>query len=171
MPEPKSTMEMFAEQGPQGPLADADSKSDGTITPKLDKGKEREHASPEKIQTDLPALSVTTHLVLGGASVSAVDRSALLFRAQQEIGLRTFKVPVLGEYEHCFTGEEFVVWLKDNLDGLKGSLDNAEEAARALTEEYNAVRKIGEIGNKFEALPNTFYQFRPKVRRLGTHFE
>ena len=156
---------MFAGQGPQGPAVDADGKSDGTITPKLDKGKEREHASPEKIQTDLPALSVTTHLVLGGASVSAVDMSALLFRAQQEIGLRSVKVPVLGEYEHCFTGEEFVVWLKDNLDGLRGSLDNAVEAAKALTEEYNAVRKIGELGNKFEDSPNAFYQFRPKVKR------
>lgn len=184
MPEPKDTAEMFAEQnrqlyGEKGEGAE-DGKSDGTATPTatVDKGKGKEIVSdspqtlsPAQQNAGLPALSVSipdnpkpsTDIKFGEASLPATDVSALLFRAQQEIGVRTVKFTLLGEYEHCFTGEEFVVWLKMNVKELQGILDFAEEAAVALTEEYGALRRIGELGNKFENSPNAFYQFRPKV--------
>lgn len=185
MPEPKNTMEMFAEQKrqmygetkPEGEAAD-DGKSDGTATPTatLDKGKGKEIVSdsptalsPAQAKTNLPELSVSipekpsTDIKFGEATLPAEDVSALLFRAQQEIGVRSVRFTLLGEYEHCFTGEEFVVWLKTNVKELQGILDFAEAAAVALTEEYGVLRRIGELGNKFENSPTAFYQFRPKA--------
>lgn len=159
-------------------LADGpdDGASDGTVTPKLEKGKGKaaEHTSPqamspvEKPELGLtiptaPAVTVTTHIVLGGVTFGASEVSALLFKAQSEMAVRNVKVTLFGEYDHCFSGEEFVVWLKMSVEGFKGSLDLAEEAARTLTEEYQALRRIGELGNKFDNLPSVFYQFRPKV--------
>ncbi|KAG8979804.1 hypothetical protein FRB90_007907, partial [Tulasnella sp. 427] len=189
MPDPKDTMEMFAEQNRQmfgekkeGEAAD-DGKSDGTATPTatVDKGKGKEIVSdsptalsPAQQKTGLPELNVkipenpkpSTDIKFGEATLPATDVSTLLFRAQQEIAVRTVKYTLLGEYDHCFTGEEFVVWLKENIKELQGILDFAEEAAVALTEEYGALRRIGELGNKFENSPKAFYQFRPKAFNL-----
>ncbi|KAG8916646.1 hypothetical protein FRC01_002944, partial [Tulasnella sp. 417] len=176
MPEPKDTMEMFAEQNRQ---------SDGTATPTatLDKGKGKEIVSdsptalsPAQKNANLPELSVTipkpsTDIKFGEASLPASEVSALLFRAQQEIGVRTVKFTLLGEYEHCFTGEEFVVWLKTNVKELQGILDFAEAAAVALTQEHGVLRRIGELGNKFENSPKAFYQFRPKAFNLKSALE
>lgn len=72
MPEPKNTMEMFADQNAQlhgEPTGADDAKSDGTATPtsgKVDKGKGKEVVSdsptalsPAKGLNDLPVLSVS----------------------------------------------------------------------------------------------------------------
>lgn len=74
------------------------------------------------------------------------------------------RFPLLGEYPDCFTGEEFVAWLNENVQGFGGSLDRAEDAAKELTERDNLLRRIGEFGNQFEHSDEAFYQFRPKVR-------
>lgn len=89
--------------------------------------------------------------------------SQLLLRAQAELPLKPVRVPLLGEYQDTFTGEEFVAWLKDNISGFGGNLDRAEDAARQLTERDNLLRRIGELGNQFEHSDDAFYQFRPKV--------
>ncbi|KAG8861445.1 hypothetical protein FRB96_002894 [Tulasnella sp. 330] len=172
MAEPKSTLQMLAD-GPD------DGASDGTVTPKLDKGKSKgaEHMSPQAMSPigapelgitipAAPSVTVTTHIVLGGVTFGASEVSALLFKAQSEMAVRNVRVTLFGEYEHCFSGEEFVVWLKMNVEGFKGSLDLAEEAARTLTDDYQALRRIGELGNKFDNSPNVFYQFRPKAFNL-----
>ncbi|KAG9037564.1 hypothetical protein FRB95_005146 [Tulasnella sp. JGI-2019a] len=175
MAEPKNTLQMLGDSTDDG-------TSDGTATPKLDKGKGKaaDHASPEVMSPvvdqgpknlaitipSAPSVMVTTHIVLGGVTLAASEVSALLFKAQSEMTVRNVKVTLFGEYDHCFSGEEFVVWLKMSVDGFKGSLDLAEEAARTLTEEYQALRRIGELGNKFDNSPSVFYQFRPKAFNL-----
>lgn len=89
--------------------------------------------------------------------------SALLKRAAAELELRPLRVPLLGEYQDCFNGEDFVAWLNVSVPSFGGNLDTAEEAARELTEKYNLLRRIGELGNSFEHSDDAFYQFRPKV--------
>ncbi|KAG8899596.1 hypothetical protein FRB99_006560 [Tulasnella sp. 403] len=184
MASPKNTLDSLAaekaeaEKRLQG--ANEDGQSDGTITPKLDKGKGKEVTDSPNAMSPVdapkqqevlsvkipPPVTVTTHIVLGGVSLPASDISALLFRAQNEMAVRTVKFTLLGEYEHCFSGEEFVDWLKVNVEGLHGNLDLATEAAKTLTEEYNALRRVGELGNKFDNSPSAYYQFRPKAFNL-----
>ena len=73
---------------------------------------------------------------------------------------------MLGEYQECFSGEEFASWLNDNVKAFQGNLDHAEVAARVLTEKYNLLRRIGELGNDFENADDAFYQFRPRAFSL-----
>src|ERR1700722_15005770 len=103
-------------------------------------------------------------ILLAGLSLPPSAVSQLLVRASEELPLRSVRFPLLGEYQDCFTGEEFVTWLKENVHGFGGSLDRAEDAARDLTERENLLRRIGEFGNEFEPADDAFYQFRPKVR-------
>jgi Domain found in Dishevelled, Egl-10, and Pleckstrin (DEP) len=101
--------------------------------------------------------------MLAGLSLSPSAVSQLLTRAASELPLRPVRFPLLGEYQGCFTGEEFVVWLQQNVEGFGGSLDRAEEAARDLAEREGLLRRLGEFGNQFEHSDDAFYQFRPKV--------
>jgi len=80
--------------------------------------------------------------------------------------LQPIRFPLVGEYL-CFTGEEFVGWLNQNVEGFDGGVDRAEEAARELTEREGLLRRIGDIGNAFEPVDDAFYQFRPKAFELG----
>lgn len=102
-------------------------------------------------------------ILLAGLSLPPTAVSQLLARAAAELPLRPVRFPLLGEYQDAFNGEEFVTWLKDNVDGFGGSLDRAEEAARDLTERENVLRRLGELGNQFELSEDAFYQFRPRV--------
>jgi hypothetical protein len=102
-------------------------------------------------------------ILLAGLSFTPTALSQLLTRAAAELPLRPVRFPLLGEYQDAFTGEEFVTWLKDNVEGFGGSLDRAEEAAKDLTEVENVLRRLGELGNQFESSDDAFYQFRPKV--------
>ncbi|VDC00964.1 unnamed protein product [Peniophora sp. CBMAI 1063] len=155
---------------------------------KLDKGKERahdEHPIPDESASPLPMspllppkLEVQTPgspmppmppapMLLAGLSVPPSAVSDLLRRAQSELPLRPVRFPLLGEYPDCFTGEEFATWLRDNVDGLGGSWDRAEDAAKDLTEREGLLRRIGEFRNFFEPSDEAFYQFRPKAFELG----
>ncbi|KAJ7760434.1 hypothetical protein B0H16DRAFT_1813870 [Mycena metata] len=102
-------------------------------------------------------------MLLAGLSLPPVAVSQLLTRAAAELPLRPVRFPLLGEYPDCFTGEEFVAWLNENVHGFGGSLDRAEDAAKELTERDNLLRRIGEFGNQFEHSDEAFYQFRPKA--------
>ena len=102
-------------------------------------------------------------MTLAGLAIPPSAVSQLLTRAAREMPLRPVRVPVMGEYPDCFTGEEFVSWLRENVEGLGGSLDRAEDAARDMTERDNLLRRIGEFGNQFALSDDAFYQFRPKV--------
>jgi hypothetical protein len=100
---------------------------------------------------------------LAGLFLPPAAISGLLARAAAELPLRSVRFPLLGEYQDAFTGDEFVTWLKENVPGLGGSLDRAEDAARNLTENEGLLRRLGEFGNLFESSDDAFYQFRPKV--------
>ena len=89
--------------------------------------------------------------------------SALLTRAKAEMPLRPVRFPFLGEYQDCFTGEEFFGWLLDNVPEFQKDLDIVLAAATELTEREDLLRRVGEFGNKFDNADDAFYQFRPKV--------
>lgn len=162
-------------------MSDGDKSPTPTSTPKIDKGKGKavdEHepvmiASPPPMSPLLPPPQLAIEperqpqppapILLAGLSMQPSAISALLLRAKAELPLRAVRFPLLGEYQDCFHGEEFVAWLNLNVQGFGGNLDKAEEAARELTERDNLLRRIGEIGNRFEHSDEAFYQFRPKV--------
>ncbi|KAF9005914.1 hypothetical protein BDQ17DRAFT_1407965 [Cyathus striatus] len=149
--------------------------------PKVDKGKGRalgeipEVASPAPLSPALPPkveIPMSTSpmppmapppILLAGLALPPAAVSQLLARAAAELPLRPVRFPLLGEYQDVFTGEEFVAWLNANVDGLGGSLDRAEDAARDLTERENLLRRLGELGNQFEHSDDAFYQFRSRA--------
>ncbi|TFK51765.1 hypothetical protein OE88DRAFT_1658375 [Heliocybe sulcata] len=106
-------------------------------------------------------------IILAGLSLPPSAISGLLTRSAAELPLRPVRFPILGEYPDCFTGEELVTWLMENVEGFGDSFDKAEDAARELTEREGLLRRIGEFGNTFEASDEAFYQFRPKAFELG----
>jgi hypothetical protein len=177
-------------------LAD-DTPGDGTTQllfaeekegPKVDKGKGKAvegqtdsiiTASPPSLspQPSLETLAIKTSpllvpeppepILLAGLSLPPTAVSELLSRASSELNLRSIRIPILGEYNNCFTGEEFVHWLNKDVQGFGGELDRAEQAARELTEREGLLRRIGDLGNAFEPVDDAFYQFRPKAFELG----
>lgn len=102
-------------------------------------------------------------ILLAGLAMPPSVVSTLMKRAAAELPLRSIRVPLLGEYQDCFSGEEFAAWLNANVPGFGGNLDRAEDAARDLTEREGLLRRIGEFGNTFELSDEAFFQFRPKV--------
>ncbi len=86
-------------------------------------------------------------ILLAGLALAPAAVSQLLARAAAELPLRSVRFPLLGEYNDAFTGEEFVSWLQDNVQGLGGSLDRAEEAAKDLAQREGLLRRLGELGN------------------------
>ncbi len=155
--------------------------------PKVDKGKGKAVAElPDSTITDSPpslspqrspeTLAIKTSpslpeppepILLAGLSLPPTAVSELLSRASSELNLRSIRVPIIGEYNNCFTGEEFVHWLNRNVQGFGGDLDRAEQAAQELTEREGLLRRIGDLGNAFEPVDDAFYQFRPKAFELG----
>ena len=151
---------------------------DSTPNRKLDKGKSKEILTPIG-----PVEPVPPKVILAGVPFPPMTIPELLTRAKAELPLRPIRVPLLGEYEETFTGEDFVTWLKNNVPGFDGSLDRAEVAARELTERDGLLRRVGEFGmlskstvyayptvnmlalagNRFENHPAATFQFRPKV--------
>ncbi|KAF9045812.1 hypothetical protein BDZ89DRAFT_979706 [Hymenopellis radicata] len=148
--------------------------------PKVDKGKGKEvldppvTASPPPMSPLLPPSKAEGRaspmppfpappMLLAGLSLPSSAVSQLLTKAASDLNLRPVRVPLLGEYQDCFTGEEFVAWLNDNVHGFGGSLDRAEDAAKELTERDGLLRRIGEFGNQFEHSDDAFYQFRAKA--------
>ena len=146
-------------------------------TPQLDKGKGRAvdspvQMSPPPLEPSLPARKVSIDplpprppipILLAGIAFSPAALSALLKRAQQELPLRAIRLPIIGEYKDCFTGEELVNWLQKSVEAFGDSSELAEEAAKELTEDEGLLRRIGDLGNAFEPTDDAFYQIRPKV--------
>jgi Domain found in Dishevelled, Egl-10, and Pleckstrin (DEP). len=148
----KAVEELSSSPLPASPLP----ASPPPMSPPLPPSKADHRASPVPPMPPAPML-------LAGLSLPPVAISQLLTRAAAELPLRPVRFPLLGEYQDCFTGEEFVAWLNENVQGFGGSLDRAEDAARDLTERDGLLRRIGEFGNQFEHSDDAFYQFRPKV--------
>ncbi|KZP01697.1 hypothetical protein CALVIDRAFT_594393 [Calocera viscosa TUFC12733] len=115
--------------------------------------------TPQKRQNPEPIL-------LAGIALPPVAISALLARARADLPMQTVKIPILGDYEECFSGEDVTKWLRENVEAFGGSLDRAEDAARDLGE-LGVWKRVGSIGNKFEPTKDAFYQFRPKAFTLS----
>jgi len=166
------------EQPPEIVFSHDDKKEeDGDKTPQMDKGKGKAidlpvQMSPPPLSPPLPARKASidplpprplTPILLAGIAFSPAGLSALLKRAQQELPLRSVRLPIVGEYKDCFTGEEFVQWLQKTVEAFGDSSELAEEAAKDLTEDEGLLRRIGDLGNAFEPTEDATYQFRPKV--------
>ncbi|KZS94423.1 hypothetical protein SISNIDRAFT_42434 [Sistotremastrum niveocremeum HHB9708] len=145
-------------------------------TVKLDKGKGKEVVPPENPLPPVPPAKIEIRIPespepeeepspisISGLSFPPSAVIDLLARAREDLRLRPVRFPIIGEYQDCFTGEEFTIWLKESLQGLGGSFARAEDAARDLTETYGALRRVGELGNRFESTTDAWYQLRPKV--------
>lgn len=76
------------------------------------------------------------------------------------------KVPLIGTTPDAHSGEDLVLWFRDNLDELGGSLSRAHELCRQLSEELAVLRLVGEIGNKFFDSSDAFYAWRPEAFHL-----
>ncbi|TFY64373.1 hypothetical protein EVJ58_g2657 [Rhodofomes roseus] len=151
----------------------------------IDKGKGRaieEVATPERMASPppmsppLPPARINTNSVpppppppiaIAGLEMAPTELSDLLKRARDTMPLRPVRFPLIGEYQDCFSGEEFATWLKENVEDFSGSLDHAAFAAKELTEKHNLLRRVGEFGNDFENANDAFYQFRAKAFELG----
>ena len=120
--------------------------SDEKDAPKVDKGKGKAVAgSHDNLISDSPpplspqgspeTLVINTSsspsppeppepIMLAGLSLPPAAISDLLARASSELKLQPIRVPIVGEYL-CFTGEEFVTWLNQNVEGFGGGVDRA----------------------------------------------
>lgn len=163
---------------------DADAEEKGPGTPKVDKGKGRAVdtdteaavlASPPPMETPLPPPRLATNpvppppappILVAGIAFAHQELSALMTRAKAELSLRPVRFPLLGEYQDAFTGEEFTMWLRENVKQLDSDLDRTEEAAKELIERQGLLRRLGELGNEYENADDAFYQFRPKAFNL-----
>ena len=76
------------------------------------------------------------------------------------------KVPLIGTTPDAHSGEDLVLWFRDNLDDLGGSLSRAHEFCRQLSEELAILKLVGEIGNKFFDSSDAFYAWRPEAFHL-----
>ena len=102
-------------------------------------------------------------VLLAGLPFTHQQISMLLSRAKAGMSLRPVRFPILGEYQDCFTGEDFVAWLLENVPDFQKDPDIVLVAARELTEREDLLRRLGEFGNKFDNTSDVYYQFRPKV--------
>ncbi|THH01772.1 hypothetical protein EW145_g6857, partial [Phellinidium pouzarii] len=181
-----STVTVFDDKSPSSqPDVNATIESREKPTPKVDKGKGKAVDEPPRVLLSPPPMSPTLPpprvdirttspapphpappILLAGLALPPAAVSDLLKRAASELRLRPVKFPIIGEYKDCFHGEEFVVWLVENVQGFGGSLDRAEDAAKDLTERDGLLRRVGEFGNAFESSDEAFYQFRPKAFNL-----
>ena len=165
---------------PPLPVFDAEVEKPHNPETRLDKGKGKATqvdltASPPSLSPPLPPrLTVTTEqdsekdaenqkVLLAGLPFTCPQISSLLTRAKAEMPLRPVRFPILGEYKECFSGEEFVGWLLENVPEFQKDLDIVLVAARDLTERDDLLRRLGEFGNHFDNAADVFYQFRPKV--------
>jgi hypothetical protein len=100
---------------------------------------------------------------LAGLPFTHKQISALFMRAKADMSLRPARFAIIGEYQECFTGEEFVAWLLENVPEYQRDLNLVVVAARDLTGRENLFRKAGEFGNYFDDVDYSYHQFRPKV--------
>ncbi|KIY52956.1 hypothetical protein FISHEDRAFT_63600 [Fistulina hepatica ATCC 64428] len=89
--------------------------------------------------------------------------SAMLLKASRELKMRPVRVPLLGEYSDCFTGDEFATWLVHNLPYVltqsgvtyvpsEGRSSSAEKSKAAGTNE-NSLRKNSTWANEKSDAP------------------
>ncbi|OAV95122.1 hypothetical protein PTTG_03869 [Puccinia triticina 1-1 BBBD Race 1] len=144
---------------PQSPSAIDSSQSH----PNPEKGKSKE----EKHMT-APAKSIqsSTLLNIAGVVKPPIQWSQLFQKARDTIFKQSIKVPLLGTYQGAHSGEDLVIFFKNNLSELNGDPDRAIEFCRELSQQLSILRLIGEIGNKFIASHDAFYVWKPEAFTL-----
>lgn len=109
--------------------------------------------SPQRI-TDLmhlfDAYLLTTPAPYSDASVQPKRGNAALASRQRS--------SLLGTYEKTFSGEEFVQWLSENLEGLDGDWDRCLESAAELYK-LGHLSRTG-VGRGFEPHYDTYYTLK-----------
>ncbi|KAL7412368.1 hypothetical protein BDY24DRAFT_392691 [Mrakia frigida] len=102
-------------------------------------------------------------ILLAGLALSPEAATTILDRAKMMLPSRVVKLPFLGEYEGCFSGEELVAFLKVEVEGFGGSEGRANDAGRELVENLGLVRRIVAVGKgTWGGGGEEFYQFTDK---------
>ena len=81
-------------------------------------------------------------------------------------GPHSVKVPLIGTTPDAHSGEDLVLWFRENLEDIGFSLSRAHELCRQLSEELSILRLVGEFGNKFIDSSDAFYAWRPEAFQL-----
>ena len=81
-------------------------------------------------------------------------------------GPHSVKVPLIGTTPDAHSGEDLVLWFRENLEDIGSSLSRAHELCRQLSEELSILRLVGEFGNKFIDSSDAFYAWRPEAFQL-----
>ncbi|KAA1102133.1 hypothetical protein PGT21_036220 [Puccinia graminis f. sp. tritici] len=148
----------------QKPLPQSPDDHDSSSHPKPEKGKSKEEkhtSAPAK-----PIQSNTTLLSIAGVVKPPLQWSHLFQKARDTIFKQSIKVPLLGTYHGAHSGEDLVIFFKNNLPELNGDPDRAIELCRELSQQLSILRLIGEIGNKFIASHDAFYVWKPEAFAL-----
>jgi hypothetical protein len=72
------------------------------------------------------------------------------------------KTTILGTYNNTASGEEIVEWLVENIEGLGGDWERAEEAAASIMS-WGLMARIG-VGREFEPTGDSHYVLKLSVR-------
>ncbi|KAI9620090.1 hypothetical protein KEM48_008365 [Puccinia striiformis f. sp. tritici PST-130] len=140
-----------------------DNPIDSNLSTEKGKSKEAKHMTAPP-NTSLQPTS--TLLNIAGVVKSPFQWSQLFSKAHDTIFKQSIKVPVLGTYHGAHSGEDLVIFFKNNLIELNGDPDRAIELCKELSQELSILRLIGEIGNKFIASHDAFYVWKPEAFNL-----
>jgi len=102
-----------------------------------------EDEDEQKLKDDTKIIEIAT--IKNGAK----EWSSLFSQAAKEVPKRVIKIPLIGVYNDLHTGEDLVLWFKENVLALENDYLRAFEFARQLSEELLLLRLVGEMGNKF----------------------
>ncbi|CDZ97766.1 Rho GTPase activation protein [Phaffia rhodozyma] len=83
------------------------------------------------------------HLLLAGLPLSHFQLSQLVLKARVTIPNHPVRLPILGEYEHCFKGRDLVKFLASEVRKLAGK---EEDAAKELVESFGLIKRVGIAG-------------------------
>ncbi|BFZ62797.1 Rho-GTPase-activating protein 8 [Saitoella coloradoensis] len=97
---------------------------------------------------------------IGENSYSPEEIGALLKKLLTQIPQKDVKVPILGTYQHCSSGDVITEWVMANL-GVRG-VANAEKCGQDLVDN-GYLRLVGSVGQRFANSSIFSYQWRPKA--------
>jgi hypothetical protein len=103
--------------------------------------------------------------LLAGLALPAWNATELIDNARETLAIRTIHLPLLGEYQGCFTGYELIGYLQKHVEGFGGDGEMATEAARELVERLGVVRRVVAVGKGTWGRDEEYYQFTDKPLR------
>ncbi|GAO51401.1 hypothetical protein SAICODRAFT_144240 [Saitoella complicata NRRL Y-17804] len=97
---------------------------------------------------------------IGDNSYSPEEIGGLIKKMLTQIPQKDVKVPILGTYQHCSSGDVITEWIMANL-GARG-VANAEKCGQDLVDN-GYLRLVGSVGQRFANSSIFSYQWRPKA--------